>query len=51
MSDGTVTYESRSELGVSLEMLNITEKERFMNDEKVLTAINSKYKTISLKLN
>lgn len=35
MEDGTVQYESRREEGVSLEMLNMTEKERFMNGEKV----------------
>lgn len=35
MSDGTVQYESRSEVGVALEMLNIREKERFMDGEKV----------------
>lgn len=36
LEDGTVQYESRSEDGVSLEMLNIKEKQRFMDGEKVL---------------
>ena len=33
--DGTVSYQSRSKQDVPLELLNITEKERFMNGEKV----------------
>lgn len=33
--DGTITYESRSELDVPVEILNLTEKQRFMDGEKV----------------
>ena len=33
--DGSVQYESRSEADVPLDMLNIQEKVRFMNGEKV----------------
>lgn len=36
MTNGTVQYESRSETGISMEVLNIKEKERFMNGDKVL---------------
>lgn len=35
LSDGTVQYQLRSEVDVSLELLNIAEKQRFMDDEKV----------------
>ena len=34
--DGSVTYESRSERDVPLELLNIAEKKRFMEGEKVM---------------
>ena len=33
--DGTVQYESRSENDTPLEYLNLTEKQRFMDGEKV----------------
>lgn len=33
--DGGVQYESRSESDVPLELLNLTEKSRFMDGEKV----------------
>ena len=33
--DGGVQYESRSESEVPLEILNLTEKQRFMDGEKV----------------
>lgn len=33
--DGSISYESRSELDVPVEILNITEKQRFMDGEKV----------------
>ena len=33
--DGTISYESRSKQDVSLELLNIAEKKRFMDGEKV----------------
>ena len=33
--DGSVSYESRSKEDVPLEMLNIEEKKRFMEGEKV----------------
>lgn len=35
--DGSITYESRSELDVPVEILNLTEKQRFMDGEKVNT--------------
>lgn len=35
--DGSITYESRSELDVPVEILNLTEKQRFMDGEKVTT--------------
>ncbi|XP_066942115.1 protein strawberry notch homolog 1 isoform X7 [Macrobrachium rosenbergii] len=38
--DGQVQYESRSEVDVSLEILNIKEKERFMNSEKDIAIIS-----------
>lgn len=34
--DGSISYESRSELDVPVEILNITEKQRFMDGDKVL---------------
>jgi len=34
--DGSVQYQLRSEADVSLELLNIAEKQRFMDGEKVL---------------
>lgn len=36
--DGSITYESRSELDVPVEILNLTEKQRFMDGEKVSAA-------------
>ncbi|XP_013922542.1 PREDICTED: protein strawberry notch homolog 1 [Thamnophis sirtalis] len=33
--DGSISYESRSELDVPVEILNITEKQRFMAGDKV----------------
>ncbi|XP_037040157.1 protein strawberry notch-like [Bradysia coprophila] len=39
-SDGSVQYESRRESGVSLEMLNIKEKERFMSGKKLIAIIS-----------
>lgn len=33
--DGTISYESRSELDVPVEILNLTEKQRFMDGDKV----------------
>lgn len=33
--DGRISYESRSELDVPVEILNITEKQRFMDGDKV----------------
>ena len=33
--DGTIQYESRSEIDIPLEILNLTEKQRFMDGEKV----------------
>lgn len=37
--DGSITYESRSELDVPVEILNLTEKQRFMDGEKVNAAL------------
>lgn len=33
--DGSISYESRSELDVPVEILNLTEKQRFMDGDKV----------------
>lgn len=38
--DGTVQYESRSEQDVNLEILNVMEKQRFMNGEKDVAIIS-----------
>ncbi|TPP65888.1 Notch signaling pathway -1 [Fasciola gigantica] len=38
--DGRVTYESRREFDVSLEILNLTEKQRFMDGEKLIAIIS-----------
>ncbi|KAH7638141.1 strawberry notch-like protein [Dermatophagoides farinae] len=38
--DGQVQYEARSENDVSLEMLNLVEKQRFMDDEKRVAIIS-----------
>ncbi|XP_077867871.1 protein strawberry notch homolog 1-like [Saccoglossus kowalevskii] len=38
--DGTVTYESRCETDVPLEVLNLTEKKRFMDGEKHIAIIS-----------
>lgn len=37
--DGGVSYESRSEMDVPLEILNLTEKQRFMDGEKVMDIV------------
>ncbi|XP_048257118.1 protein strawberry notch homolog 1-like [Haliotis rufescens] len=38
--DGGVSYESRSEVDVPLEVLNLTEKQRFMDGEKFIAIIS-----------
>ncbi|KAF6777050.1 hypothetical protein AHF37_03606 [Paragonimus kellicotti] len=38
--DGRVSYESRREFDVSLEILNLTEKQRFMDGEKLIAIIS-----------
>ncbi|CAL8089156.1 unnamed protein product [Calicophoron daubneyi] len=38
--DGRVSYESRREFDVSLEILNLTEKQRFMDGEKLVAIIS-----------
>lgn len=38
--DGSISYESRSELDVPVEILNITEKQRFMDGEKNISIIS-----------
>uniref|UniRef100_A0A673CEL9 Protein strawberry notch homolog 1 n=1 Tax=Sphaeramia orbicularis TaxID=375764 RepID=A0A673CEL9_9TELE len=38
--DGSITYESRSELDVPVEILNLTEKQRFMDGEKNIAIIS-----------
>ena len=40
LPDGTVQYQLRSESDVSLEMLNLTEKQRFMDGEKTIAIIS-----------
>ena len=39
LPDGSVQYQLRSESDVSIEMLNIAEKQRFMNGEKVCVLV------------
>lgn len=41
--DGSITYESRSELDVPVEILNLTEKQRFMDGEKVIGAFSGNW--------
>ena len=41
MDDGTIKYETRSEQDAPLEILNLTEKQRFMDGEKVSLVIRS----------
>ncbi|NXQ97497.1 SBNO1 protein, partial [Sagittarius serpentarius] len=38
--DGSISYESRSELDVPVEILNITEKQRFMDGDKRANQVN-----------
>lgn len=38
--DGRISYESRRETDVSLEVLNLTEKQRFMDGEKLIAIIS-----------
>lgn len=38
--DGSISYESRSELDVPVEILNITEKQRFMDGDKNIAIIS-----------
>ncbi|XP_053371913.1 protein strawberry notch homolog 1 isoform X2 [Clarias gariepinus] len=38
--DGSISYESRSELDVPVEILNLTEKQRFMDGEKNIAIIS-----------
>ncbi|XP_041086670.1 protein strawberry notch homolog 2-like isoform X3 [Polyodon spathula] len=40
MSDGSVRYESRAEQGLSIDHVNIKEKERFMSGEKFVAIIS-----------
>ena len=40
LPDGTVQYQLRNESDVSLEMLNLTEKQRFMDGEKTIAIIS-----------
>lgn len=40
LPDGTVQYQLRSESDVSLEMLNLKEKQRFMDGEKNIAIIS-----------
>lgn len=38
--DGIVQYESRAEQGHTIDQINIKEKDRFMNGEKVRPSLN-----------
>ena len=40
MADGSIQYQLRTEADVSLELLNITEKQRFMDGEKDIAIIS-----------
>jgi hypothetical protein len=44
--DGSVSYESRSRQDVSLEFLNIEEKKRFMNGDKVRPLMRNVLRTM-----
>lgn len=44
--DGSITYESRSELDVPVEILNLTEKQRFMDGEKVIREFSGSWYVI-----
>lgn len=47
-TDDGISYESRSETDVPLEILNLTEKQRFMDGEKVsLYSVSHIYKIIN----
>lgn len=46
--DGSITYESRSELDVPVEILNLTEKQRFMDGEKVNSFFSSRSRRVTL---
>lgn len=39
--DGTVVFESRAEQGLSIDHVNLREKQRFMSGEKVRAASNT----------
>lgn len=43
--DGSISYESRSELDVPVEILNLTEKQRFMDGEKVGGVLAFRHRT------
>ena len=40
MADGSVQYQLRTESDISIEMLNVTEKQRFMDGEKSIAVIS-----------
>ena len=40
MADGCVQYQLRTESDISVEMLNVTEKQRFMDGEKNIAVIS-----------
>lgn len=48
--DGTVSYESRSKQDVPLEILNIAEKKRFMDGEKVRQTVFSPRPLVKLNI-
>ena len=49
--EGGVSYESRSEVDVPLEILNLTEKQRFMDGEKVCGFFINKIQHLPVVLN
>lgn len=49
-TDEGITYESRSEIDVPLEILNLTEKQRFMDGEKVWFCFNIFFSNLRIKL-
>ena len=47
--EGNVVYESRSEIDAPLETLNLTEKQRFMDGEKVSTSARGTSRTFFIR--
>ena len=44
--DGSVRYESRAEQGLTIDHINLKEKDRFMSGEKVGASIHLSFKNL-----